>query len=169
MQVDALPGHKYLGKVTAVYPAASATNRVFSLRVTITDPGHELRPGMFARGAIITDIARNATLVPANALVPLASASGFTPNSSSNETIAAGTQTSAQQVVVVGPDNTAQPQPVKIGIQNQKQAQITSGVQPGQTIIIVGQQGLKKGQKIAVVDANGAVIGGGKRSAQAAP
>ena len=169
VQVDALPGHKYVGKVTAVYPAASATNRVFSLRVTITDPGHELRPGMFARGGIVTQVARNATLVPANALVPLASTSGFQPNTSSNETIADGTQTSAQQVVIIGPDNTAQPQAVKIGIQNQKQAQITSGLQPGQTIVVVGQQGLKQGQKVAVVDANGAVIkGGGKQSAQAA-
>ena len=168
VQVDALPGHKYAGKVTAVYPAASATNRVFSLRVTITDPGHELRPGMFARGSIITDIARSATLVPTNALVPLASTSGFQPNSSSNEIIGDGTQTSAQQVVVVGPDNTAQPQAVKIGIQNQQQAQVTSGVQPGQTIIIVGQQGLTQGQKVAIVDANGAVIGGGKRGAGAA-
>lgn len=168
VQVDALPGHKYMGKVTAVYPAASATNRVFSLRVTITDPGHELRPGMFARGSIIIDIARNATLVPANSLVPLASTSGFQPNTSSNEVIASGTQTSPQQVVVVGPNNTAQPQAVKIGIQNQQQAQVTSGLQPGQTIVIVGQQGLKQGQKIAIVDANGAVIGGGKRGAGAA-
>ncbi len=168
VQVDALPGRKYSGRVSAVYPAASAANRVFSLRVSINDPGRELRPGMFARGGIVTRVARNATLVPANALVPLASTQGFQPNTSSNETIAAGTQSAAQQVIIIGADNTAQPQAVKIGIQNQKQAQITSGLQPGQTIVIVGQQGLKKGQKVAVVDADGAPVDGGKRSAQAA-
>lgn len=170
VQVDALPGKKYQGKVSAVYPAASATNRVFSLRVTVSNPNNELRPGMFARGSIITRVARNVPVVPATALVPLASQQGFQSNQSSDEPIASGTQTSAQQVVVLGPNNTAQPRPVKIGIQNQQQAQITSGLQPGENIIIVGQQGLKKGDKLTVIDANGNPVGGrGRRTAQAAP
>ena len=91
VQVDALPGKTYQGKVSAVYPAASATNRVFSLRVTVANPGDELRPGMFARGSIITRVARNVPVVPATALVPLASQQGFQANDSSDAPIAAGT------------------------------------------------------------------------------
>jgi HlyD family secretion protein len=170
VQVDALPGKSYQGKISSVYPAASATNRVFSLRVTVANPNNELRPGMFARGSIITRIARNVPVVPATALVPLASQQGFQANESSDEPIAAGTQTAAQQVVVVGPNNTAQPRPVKIGIQNQQQAQITSGLQAGEKIVIVGQQGLKRGDKLTIIDANGNPAGGrGRRTAQAAP
>ncbi len=170
VQVDALPGKTYQGKVSAVYPAASATNRVFSLRVTVANPGGELRPGMFARGSIITRVARNVPVVPATALVPLASAQGFQANDSSDEPIAQGLQTSAQQVVVLGPNNTAQPRPVKIGIQNQQQAQVTSGLQPGERIVVVGQQGLKQGDKLTIIDANGNPVGGrGRRTAQAAP
>jgi len=167
VQVDALPGKTYQGKVSAVYPAASATNRVFSLRVTVANPG-ELRPGMFARGSITTRIARNVPVVPATALVPLASQQGFQSNTSSDEPIAAGLQTSAQQVVVLGPNNTALPRPVKIGIQNQQQAQITSGLQPGEKIVIVGQQGLKAGDKLTIIDANGNPVGGGGRRHQTA-
>jgi len=167
VQVDALPGKSYQGKISSVYPAASATNRVFSLRVTVANPNNELRPGMFARGSIITRIARNVPVVPATALVPLASQQGFQANESSDTPIAAGTQTSAQQVVVVGPNNTAQPRPVKIGIQNQQQAQIMSGVQTGEKIVIVGQQGLKRGDKLTIIDANGNPAGGrGRRTAQ---
>jgi len=162
VQVDALPGKSYSGKVSAVYPAASATNRVFSLRVTVANPG-ELRPGMFARGSIVTRVARNVPVVPATALVPLASQQGFQPNQSSNEPIAAGLQTAAQQVVVLGPNNTAQPRPVKIGIQNQQQAQITGGLQPGEKIVVVGQQGLKSGDKLTIIDANGNPVGDGGR------
>jgi len=162
VQVDALPGKSYSGKVSAVYPAASATNRVFSLRVTVANPG-ELRPGMFARGSIVTRVARNVPVVPATALVPLASQQGFQPNQSSNEPIAAGLQTAAQQVVVLGPNNTAQPRPVKIGIQNQQQAQITGGLQPGEKIVVVGQQGLKSGNKLTIIDANGNPVGDGGR------
>ena len=170
VQVDALPGKSYQGKVSAVYPAASATNRVFSLRVTVANPGGELRPGMFARGSITTRVARNVPLVPATALVPLASAQGFQANDSSDEAISQGLQTSAQQVVVLGPNNTAQPRTVKIGIQNQQQAEVTSGLQPGENIVIVGQQGLKRGDKLAVIDANGNPVGRrGPRTAQATP
>jgi len=172
VQVDALPGKSYPGKVSAVYPAASATNRVFSLRVTVSNPNNELRPGMFARGSIITRVARNVPVVPATALVPLASQQGFQANDSSDAQIASGTQTSAQQVVVVGANNTAQPRPVKVGIQNQQQAQITSGVQTGEKIVIVGQQGLKRGDKLTIIDANGNPVGGhgGRgRTAQATP
>jgi len=170
VQVDALPGKSYQGKVSAVYPAASATNRVFSLRVTVANPG-ELRPGMFARGSIITRVARNVPVVPVTALVPLASQSGFQANDSSDAQVASGTQTAAQQVVVVGPNNTAQPRTVKVGIQNPQQAQITSGLQAGQSIVIVGQQGLKSGDKLTIIDANGNPVGGGRghRTAQAAP
>ena len=157
------------GKVSAVYPAASATNRVFSLRVTVSNPGGELRPGMFARGSIITRVARNVPVVPSVALVPLASQQGFQANGSSDEQISQGLQTSAQQVVVLGPNNTAQPRAVKVGIQNQQQAQITSGLQPGESIVIVGQQGLKRGDKLTVIDANGNPVGGrGHQTAQAA-
>ena len=173
VQVDALPGKSYQGKVSAVYPAASATNRVFSLRVTVNNPNGELRPGMFARGSIITRVARNVPLVPATALVPLASQEGFQANESSDAQIAQGTQTSAQQVVVLGPNNTALPRPVKIGIQNQQQTEITSGLQPGENIVIVGQQGLKKGDKLTIIDADGNPVGGrgghGRRTAQATP
>jgi len=170
VQVDALPGRSFAGNVSAVYPAASATNRVFSLRVTVSNPAGALRPGMFARGSIITRVARNVPLVPATALVPLASQQGFQANDSSDAQIASGTQTSAQQVVVVGPNNTAQPRIVKIGIQTPQQAQITSGLLAGESIVIVGQQGLKRGDKLTIIDASGnPVAGRGHRTAQAAP
>lgn len=151
-----------------MYPAASATNRVFSLRVTVDNPQNELRPGMFARGSIITRVARNVAIVPANALVPLASQQGFQANDSSDAPVASGTQTPPQQVVVVGPGHVAQPQAVQIGIQNQQQAEITRGLQAGQQIVIVGQQGLKAGDKLTLIDQNGNPIGGsgGRRSAQ---
>ena len=159
VQVDALPGKTFNGKVSAVYPAASATNRVFTLRVTISNAQNQLRPGMFARGSIVTKVARNVPIVPATALVPLASTQGFQPNSSSDEPIAYGTQSAPQQVVVVGPNHTAQARAVKIGIQNQQEAEIISGLQQGEQIVVVGQQGLKSGDKLAIEDQNGNPVG----------
>ena len=125
---------------------------------------------MFARGSIVTKVARNVPVVPSIALIPLASTEGFQPNISSNEPIASGTQASSQQVVVVGPDHTAQPRPVKIGIQNQQQAEITSGLKPGDQIVVVGQQNLKQGDKLTVEDKSGKPVGRFRtRSASSTP
>ncbi len=92
---------------------------------------------------------------------------GFQPNTSSDAPVAAGTQTGPQQVVVVGPNHTAQPRPVQIGIQNQQQAEITGGLQAGEQIVIVGQQGLKKGDKLAIEDGNGNPVGAAQRTSAA--
>ena len=150
--IDALPGHTYAGKVSAVYPATTGTDRTFGLRVALSSAGGELRPGMFARGNIVTRVAREVPIVPATALVPVAAAQGFEANSSSDAPIAEGTQSPPQQVVVVGPGNVAEVRKVKVGIQTQQQAQIMSGLKAGETIVTVGQTGLRNGDKLAVIN-----------------
>ena len=150
--VDALPGVTFAGKVARVYPAASNTNRVFTLRVNVANIGNRLRPGMFARGLITTRTMRNVPIVPASALLPIVSAQGFAANTSSDAPIASGTQSGAQQVVLVGPDNTAVLRPVKVGIATMQNAEIMQGLQGGEQIVIVGQQGLQNGDKLAITN-----------------
>ena len=150
--IDALPGKTYLGKVKTIYPATSGTDRTFGVRVTLDDPGGELRPGMFARGDIVTKVARGVPVVPATALIPVAAPLGFVPNSSSDAPIAESTQSPPQQIVVVGPGNVARIRPVKVGIETQQQAQILSGLEAGERIVTVGQTGLREGDKLAIID-----------------
>lgn len=164
VQADALPGKTFTGRVARVYPAASAGSRVFSLRVSVYNPQNALRPGMFARGRIVTREARNVPLVPTTALVPVATALGFTPNTSSNAQISTGVQSGPQQVIVVGPDNTAQPRVVQVGVTTMDKTQITSGLLGGERIVVVGQQSLKKGDKLAIPGESG----GAHRGAQTA-
>lgn len=46
--VDAAPGAKLSGRVTALAPSADAQNRVFDVELTIPNPGGRLRAGMIA-------------------------------------------------------------------------------------------------------------------------
>lgn len=164
VRADALAGKTFTGRIVRVYPAAGAGSRVFSLRVSVYNPQNALRPGMFARGAIVTREARNVPLVPTTALVPVTTAQGFTPNTSSDAQISAGVQAGPQQVFLVGPDNTAQPRVVRVGVSTMDKTQVTSGLQGGERIVVVGQQSLKKGDKLAVPDAPG----GARKGAQTA-
>jgi RND family efflux transporter MFP subunit len=166
VKTDALPGKVFQGKVTAIYPAAPTGERTFSLRVTVDNPEGILRPGMFARGAIVTAVHHNVPVVPASALVADAAGGGFQPNTSSDEDVSAGGLTPAEHVVVVGPDGKAVIRHVGVGIANMDKAEITSGLQPGENIVVVGQNGLHDGDRLAVINGSGHH---GERVSQASP
>jgi HlyD family secretion protein len=162
--VDALPGRTFAGKVASLFPAADITTRVFSLRVLLPNSGHAMRPGMFARGTMVTRVARNVPVIPTSALVTTTSAAGFEANNSSDATVSQGLQLPPQQVVLLRPDQTAEVRPVKLGIVTMQRAEVTSGLQAGDQLIVVGQQGLKTGDKVTVGTAHGAPSGAGGAS-----
>ncbi len=156
VQADALPGKTYTGKVVAVYPAASTNSRVFALRVAIDNPRQELRPGMFARGSLVTQVKRNVIVVPVGALVDAQSSGQFQINTSSSGTATGGTTLPPQQVFVIGAGSKAIATPVRLGLMTPNQAEITAGLKPGDEIITTGQNLVNTGDKVKVVNPSGA-------------
>ncbi len=158
VQVDALPGRSFSGVVKAVYPAAASGSRQFTLRVAVPNPTNALRPGMFARGTLLATVHRNVVVVPVTALVPVQTATADA--STSEGTATGGTTLPPEQVFVVGPGNKAIARPVKVGIVNANQAEILSGLQPGDTLVTVGQGQLIAGQPVKIESqANGVGAG----------
>jgi HlyD family secretion protein len=148
IRVDAFPGKMFHGAVAAVFPAASATNRQFSLRVDIPNHGNILRPGMYARGSIITGSAANVVIVPLSALIPRNLGSGFS-NEESSTGIATGTTVLPPELVYLkGSNNTAVAQNVEVGIVTGNRAQITTGLKVGDTIVVKGQNQINAGDKL---------------------
>src|SRR5262249_12418513 len=70
VQLDAMPGKTFDGKVVAVNPLLDAAGRAVVIRAVVRNPDTSLRPGMFARVRLITRDAQNALMVPEQALVP---------------------------------------------------------------------------------------------------
>jgi HlyD family secretion protein len=169
VNVDALPGKNYSGKVVAIYPAASTTNRVFTLRVDIDDPNYELRPGMFARGGLVTEVHRNVVVVPVAALVPLQSSLDAEANQGSDGVATGGTTLPSQQVFLVGPDNKAVAQTVNLGIVTATTAEVTSGLKAGDPLITTGQDQVQTGQVVNVVGTGGHHHGGKQSSVASLP
>jgi HlyD family secretion protein len=157
VQVSSFPGRQFNGVVKAVYPAASSGSRQFTLRVAVPNPTNELRPGMFARGTLLANVHRNAIVIPVTALVPLQTDA---TDISSEGTATGGTTLPAQQVFLIGPDHKAVSRPVRTGIITGSSAEITSGLQPGDKIVTVGQQQLKTGQSIKIVSKENGVGAG---------
>ena len=150
VQVDALPGSVFHGRVAALFPAADTTSRLFSLRVVVDDPGYVMRPGMFARGVMTTYSAKDVPLIPNSVLIPANTGNGYTVNTSSSGIVSQGTTMPPMDVVVVGPGDTAQLRPITFSVATMQAVAVTSGLKPGEEIVVVGEQGLANGQKLAV-------------------
>jgi RND family efflux transporter MFP subunit len=65
VEVDALPGQSFQGRVTRISPSFDPGARTLDAEVQLANPGGQLRPGMYGRAAIVTDIHRGAVVIPA--------------------------------------------------------------------------------------------------------
>jgi membrane fusion protein, multidrug efflux system len=61
---------EFEGTVAAINPTVESDNRAVKLILKISNPGGELRSGMYARGEIITGRESNALVIPRDALIP---------------------------------------------------------------------------------------------------
>ncbi len=67
VELDAMPGKRYSGKVVRLSPAFDPVTRTLDAEVHVKNPG-ELRTGMYGRGFITTAIHKDALVVPAGAV-----------------------------------------------------------------------------------------------------
>ena len=127
VEVDAILGRTFAARLDKVYPAGSTSSRNFGVRVRIADPSHEIRPGMFARGQIVVGTARNALLVPKDAIAESRGAKMVF-------TLGTGRKSGnvKRTVVTVLRENT-----------NLVQVAEPCGLKPGDTVITAGRQNLE--------------------------
>ncbi|MCK9589305.1 MAG: efflux RND transporter periplasmic adaptor subunit [Terrimicrobiaceae bacterium] len=67
--IDSLPGKRFYGRVTYVYPTLDPKTRTAQVRMEFHNPGLLLKPGMFAKVELESEIAPSATLVPESAVL----------------------------------------------------------------------------------------------------
>ncbi|MCC6177964.1 MAG: efflux RND transporter periplasmic adaptor subunit [Chloroflexi bacterium] len=124
----AFPGEVFDGTVTGIAPAVDALSRTFTVRVTPTDPNHQLRDGMAAQVALQTT-ERQALLVPSQAVV-----------TRSGQTI----------VFVVGSDSRVHAREVQVGANNGQQTEIISGLSDGEEVATSSLDQLSDGTLVQV-------------------
>ncbi len=146
IELDALPGRKFMAMVQAIDPLIEANGRSVSVRGCIDNRQLQLRPGMFARVTAVFGERDNARVVPEEAIVP---------------------QGARQFVIKVvdGADKgskVSQRVEVKVGIRRPGRVEILEGLDAGDVVVIAGHQRLQRdGSPVQVMDLN--------RQAAAAP
>lgn len=141
LDMDALPGRKYSAKIQAIDPLIDANGRSVGIRGCIDNRQLQLRPGMFARVNAVFGVRESARVVPEEAIVP---------------------QGGKQFVIKVVPGDTpkvlvSQRVEVKVGLRSPGKVEVLDGLEPGDTVVVAGQQRLQRdGTVVNVVDLSSA-------------
>ena len=140
MNVDAIPGKTFTGKVYAIDPQIDVNGRSVMMRAKVEQEEGPLRPGMFARIVLVLEEHPNALMIPEEALIP-------------------GVE--RQQVFKVV-DGKVVATVVETGLRTKGKVEITKGLEPGETIITAGQIKVRPGMPVTVLPATPGEPGIGK-------
>jgi membrane fusion protein (multidrug efflux system) len=139
VSLDALPGKSYEGKVFALDPLVDAAGRAIVIRAQVRNQDTSMRPGMFARVALITRQDRDALMLPEEALVP---------------------QGTEQFVFRVDASKAVRVK-VATGQRRDGKVEILNGLQKDDVVVTAGQQKLREG---TLVRSNGVAAHGNPAS-----
>jgi Cu(I)/Ag(I) efflux system membrane fusion protein len=118
VEVPALPGEHFSGKVDYLYPELTQATRTLKARIVVKNPGNHLRPGMFAKTQLRGAAQEDVLTVPTEAVI----------------------KTGTRSVVIVADDATHfRPALVRVGAEQGGRSEILEGLTLGQNVVASGQ------------------------------
>ncbi len=123
-RVSSLPERPFPGQITFISPAVDAENRTVTVKAEVPNPDRVLRPGQFGSVEVRLERHEQAAVVPEEAIVP----------------------TAGRLLVFVVEDGNASARTVRTGVRLPGRVELTSGVQPGETIVVTGHEKLREGE-----------------------
>lgn len=124
VRIDAIPGQVFKGTLAEIYPSGSTSSRNFPVRIAIREGASRVRPGMFARGEIVTGISTGILLVPKDAI---------------------DENKGTQSVYTVEPNKTVKQHIVAVIRENDDyvQLQMPTDLKIGETVVTQGRQNMR--------------------------
>ncbi len=130
---DLLPDDDFPGRIIRISPVVDPNSGTFRVTLAIDDADERLRPGMFVTTRIVTATHDKALLVPKRAVV----------------------YDDGYPHVFVVQDSTARKIQLDVGFEDTENLEVLSGVARGDSIVVVGQNGLKDLARVRVIHGKG--------------
>jgi RND family efflux transporter MFP subunit len=131
VQIDALPGKEFAGKVSRMADAEDQQTRTMRVEIDLPNPQHTLREGMYGRVTIRLGQVADALTIPSSCLV--------------------GTVDAGQAEVFVVHDGVARVKKVQIGADNGLRMEILGGLTADDSVVQRHNGPLKDGTHVQVV------------------
>ncbi len=135
--VAAFSGQRFKGEVYFISPQLDSATRTALVKARIPNPGHKLKGGMFASLALNLQLRDAAIVIPEPALV------------SNGEMV---------YVFIVDDKGLAQMRPVKLGLRLVGRAEVLSGLQPGDKVVVEGVQKIFPGAPVKAASAEAGAV-----------
>jgi len=131
--VDAYPDRTFRGVVNRIAGGADPATRTVQVEIDIPNPGHLLRPGMYATARLSAGADKDVLVVPLGALVTVGD----------------------QHFVWVVKDDVVSKRPVTIGRATGEVVEVTSGLTEGDQIVARGADLVREGRRVRAVSVGG--------------
>jgi Cu(I)/Ag(I) efflux system membrane fusion protein/cobalt-zinc-cadmium efflux system membrane fusion protein len=119
MELAYIPGKRFKGKVLFIYPYLDAKTRTAKLRLSFSNPGYALKPGMYANIYLKSSVAKKSLVIPQEAVID----SGV-----------------RQIVFVMVGEGKFESRDVNIGLEgNENEFQVLEGLSEGEEIVLSAQ------------------------------
>jgi RND family efflux transporter MFP subunit len=139
LKTDAYPGEHFTGRIERIAPVFRKSTRQARIEMTIDNPQHRLKPGMFIRATVVLTQVPEATIIPEQALTTRDDRSG---------------------VFIVSEDGRSVAwHEVKVGIHEGNRVQVEGEGLSGR-VVILGQQLVKNGSAITIPDMQSQTVDG---------
>ncbi|HOE66833.1 MAG TPA: efflux RND transporter periplasmic adaptor subunit [Candidatus Hydrogenedentes bacterium] len=130
IRIDALPDRTFDGSIHSIAPAADAMTHTFLTEIVIENASGEIRPGMIARATLVRRTYPDAIAIPIFSSVNLQNL----------------------RVVFLEHEGKASIRPIETGIVAGSLIQVTSGLAPGDRLIVAGQRDVREGEPVHVTE-----------------
>lgn len=115
MELSYYPGRKWNGRISFIYPTVDPTTRTIKVRLEFSNPGLQLKPGMFANVALKISYG-NQIVIPQEAVL----------------------DSGQEQTVFVVHEGSFQPRKITTGVKLEGRVVVLSGLRAGETVVTSG-------------------------------
>lgn len=128
IKVDAYPDDEFTGRITKISPVVDVGTRSSPVEITLDNPGHRLKSGMFAKVAVAIQEHKDVTAILKEAVI------GKEPDT----------------YVYVVKDKRASLQKITLGLREDPYYEVKDGLKQGDSVVVVGQQRLREGAEVII-------------------
>ncbi|MCK9614823.1 MAG: efflux RND transporter periplasmic adaptor subunit [Candidatus Omnitrophica bacterium] len=126
VNIDAYPDEEFTGHVTKISPVIDLDTRTAPVEVTVDNPEHRLKSGMFAKVKLIIQSRQKTAVILKEAII------GKDP----------------ETYVFTVKDNKASLKKITLGFHQDSLYEVKDGLAEGDLVVIMGQQRLKEGDSV---------------------
>jgi RND family efflux transporter MFP subunit len=127
VEVDAYPGEKFNGRIARVAPVLDPATRTASIE--IPNPGHRLKPGMYARITLTVEERKHVLVAPKNAVIDFENKRG---------------------VWMPTEEKRARFTPVELGIEGTDTIEIVTGLKEGDRFVTTGAAAVRNNDQLVI-------------------